>query len=69
MSSVRAENVGILAMECYFPKNSLPQTALEEVDDCPGKYTVGLGQQSLAYFDDREDVAVGSQPCHYMSQT
>jgi hydroxymethylglutaryl-CoA synthase len=53
----RPPNVGILAMECYFPKNYLKQTALEEADGCAGKYTVGLGQESLAYFDDREDVA------------
>ena len=53
----RPENVGILAMEAYFPQNCLPQTALEEADGCAGKYTVGLGQESLAFFDDREDVA------------
>ena len=59
VSHVRArpENVGILAMEAYFPKNCLRQTALEEADGCAGKYTVGLGQESLAFFDDREDVA------------
>ncbi|KAL3907611.1 MAG: hypothetical protein SGPRY_010111, partial [Prymnesium sp.] len=44
-------------MECYFPKNFLAQTALEEQDDCSGKYTLGLGQTALSYFDDREDVA------------
>ena len=55
--STRPENVGILAIEAYFPKNKLPQTALEEADGCAGKYTVGLGQESLAFFDDREDVA------------
>ena len=44
-------------MEAYFPNNVLPQTALEEADGCAGKYTVGLGQESLAFFDDREDVA------------
>lgn len=53
----RPENVGILAMEAYFPQSCLPQTALEEADGCAGKYTVGLGQESLAFFDDREDVA------------
>ena len=53
----RPSDVGILAMECYFPKNYLPQTALEAQDGCAGKYTVGLGQTALAYFDDREDVA------------
>lgn len=53
----RPQNVGILAMEAYFPRNCLPQTALEAADGCEGKYTVGLGQESLGYFDDREDVA------------
>lgn len=54
--AARPENVGILAMECYFPKRCVPQTALEEADGCAGKYTVGLGQESLSLFDDREDV-------------
>ena len=53
----RPQDVGICAMECYFPKNSVPLTALEAEDACQGKYTVGLGQEVLAYFDDREDVA------------
>ena len=48
----RPENVGILAMECYFPKDCLAQTALEEQDGCAGKYTVGLGQEKLSFFDD-----------------
>jgi hydroxymethylglutaryl-CoA synthase len=56
-ASLRPQNVGILAMEAYFPRNCLAQTALEKADGCEGKYTVGLGQESLAYFDDREDVA------------
>ena len=30
----RPKNVGILAMECYFPRNCLPQTALEAADGC-----------------------------------
>jgi hydroxymethylglutaryl-CoA synthase len=56
-ASLRPQNVGILAMEAYFPQNCLQQTALEEADGCKGKYTIGLGQESLGYFDDREDVA------------
>ena len=52
----RPQHVGILAMESYFPRNCLPLTALEKADGCEGKYTVGLGQDVLAYFDDREDV-------------
>ena len=57
LDSSRPQNVGILAMEAYFPRNRLKQTALEAADGCDGKYTVGLGQDSLAYVDDREDVA------------
>ncbi|EOD33197.1 hydroxymethylglutaryl-CoA synthase [Emiliania huxleyi CCMP1516] len=53
----RATDAGILAMECYFPQRYVPQTALEEADGCAGKYTVGLGQTALAFFDDREDIA------------
>ena len=53
----RPQNVGILAMECYFPRNCVPQTALEAADGCEGKYTVGLGQEAIAFFDDREDGA------------
>ena len=29
---------------------------VSEADGCAGKYTVGLGQTNLAYFDDREDI-------------
>ena len=32
-ASLRPQNVGILAMEAYFPQNCLQQTALEEADD------------------------------------
>jgi len=56
MGSARPENVGILAMECYFPQNFVSQSEMEEADGCAGKYTVGLGQSALAYFTDREDV-------------
>ena len=55
--TTRPADVGILAMECYFPKRVLAQTALEEQDGCAGKYVTGLGQTALAFFDDREDVA------------
>ena len=55
--AARPSDVGILAMESYFPKRVLPQTALEEQDGCAGKYVTGLGQTNLAFFDDCEDVA------------
>ena len=52
----RPENVGVLAMEMYFPKRYVAQTDLEEKDNCKGKYTVGLGQTNMAFVDDREDI-------------
>ena len=52
----RPQNVGILALECYIPNSVVDQRELEAADGCEGKYTVGLGQQALAYVDDREDV-------------
>lgn len=39
MSASRPENVGILAMEMYFPSRFVPLTELEEADNCSGKYT------------------------------
>jgi len=51
------QNVGILAMEVYFPKRYVNQTELEQFDKAPaGKYTVGLGQTNMAYVGDREDI-------------
>jgi hydroxymethylglutaryl-CoA synthase len=32
------------------------QADLEEIDNCKGKYTVGLGQTNMAFTDDTEDV-------------
>ena len=55
--SRRAENVGILAMEWYTPQTFVAQTSLEEQDGCAGKYVVGLGQDGMAFADDREDIA------------
>lgn len=55
-SSTRPENVGILALEMYFPTRFVEQTDLEAADGCKGKYTVGLGQERLAFVDDREDI-------------
>lgn len=49
----RPENVGILAMDAYFPQRFVNQTDLEVADGCVGKYTKGLGQQKVAYVDDR----------------
>ncbi|KAI8825135.1 hydroxymethylglutaryl-coenzyme A synthase N terminal-domain-containing protein [Fimicolochytrium jonesii] len=53
----RAENVGIHAMEIYFPKKYVDQAALETFDGVSaGKYTIGLGQLKMGICDDREDI-------------
>ncbi|CAE6534590.1 unnamed protein product [Rhizoctonia solani] len=55
--SPRPTNVGILAMELYFPKRCVSEVDLENYDGVStGKYTVGLGQEFMAYTDDREDI-------------
>lgn len=52
-----AENVGILAMELYFPSTYVEQSELEAFDGVsPQKYTVGLGQQRMGFCTDREDI-------------
>ncbi|KAF8979346.1 Hydroxymethylglutaryl-CoA synthase, cytoplasmic [Entomortierella lignicola] len=50
-------NVGIHALEFYFPSKFVDQTELEQFDGVSaGKYTIGLGQTLMAVCDDREDV-------------
>ena len=50
-------NVGILAIETYFPSAHVLQSDLELADKVPkGKYTLGLGQDALAFVGDREDI-------------
>ncbi|KAG8938182.1 ATP-dependent 5'-3' DNA helicase hcs1, partial [Tulasnella sp. 424] len=56
-SSTRPQNVGILAMEMWFPRRCISEEELEVFDGVPkGKYTIGLGQEYMAYIDDREDI-------------
>ncbi|ORZ23187.1 hydroxymethylglutaryl-CoA synthase, partial [Absidia repens] len=51
------QNVGILAMEMYFPSRCVAQTEMEAFDGVSaGKYTIGLGQDNMAFIDDREDI-------------
>ncbi|XP_041984802.1 hydroxymethylglutaryl-CoA synthase 1 [Aricia agestis] len=53
----KAENVGILAMELYFPSQYVDQTELEKFDEVgAGKYTIGLGQTKMGFCSDREDI-------------
>lgn len=50
------ERVGILAIEVYVPYCCIKQTDLEAHDGVAGKYTVGLGQQTMGFCGDNEDV-------------
>ncbi|KAF9614777.1 hypothetical protein IFM89_020631 [Coptis chinensis] len=51
------KDVGILAMEIYFPLTCVQQEALEAHDGASkGKYTIGLGQDCMAFCTDVEDV-------------
>lgn len=51
------ENVGIVAVEIYFPKRYIEQAELEKYDKVStGKYTIGLGQTKMGFCDDREDI-------------
>ncbi len=52
------DNVGILAMEIYFPNTYVEQTDLEVHNQVSkGKYTIGLGQNRMAFCTDREDIS------------
>jgi len=51
------ENVGIVSMECYFPKIYVAQSDLEKYDNVSsGKYTIGLGQDAMSFTTEREDI-------------
>ena len=51
------KDVGLLAVEIYFPNQFVDQSELEEFDGVSkGKYTVGLGQGKMGFCDDREDI-------------
>ena len=48
---------GIVAMECYFPKLYISQSEFEQFNNVSsGKYTIGLGQNEMAFTTDREDI-------------
>ncbi|KAK7829760.1 hydroxymethylglutaryl-coa synthase [Quercus suber] len=52
-----AKNVGILAMDIYFPLTCIQQEVLEAHDGASkGKYTIGLGQDCMAFCTEVEDV-------------
>uniref|UniRef100_A0A8C5GA08 Hydroxymethylglutaryl-CoA synthase n=1 Tax=Gouania willdenowi TaxID=441366 RepID=A0A8C5GA08_GOUWI len=51
------KDVGIIAMELYFPSQYVEQSELEQFDGVTaGKYTVGLGQARMGFCSDREDI-------------
>ncbi|KAF7648266.1 hypothetical protein LDENG_00159610 [Lucifuga dentata] len=51
------KDVGIIAMEVYFPSQYVDQAELEQFDGVSaGKYTVGLGQARMGFCSDREDI-------------
>ncbi len=50
-------NIGIVAMETYFPRQYVAQSDLEKWDGVSeGKYQLGLGQEGMAFCGDREDM-------------
>ncbi|KAL2266233.1 hypothetical protein VTJ83DRAFT_5585 [Remersonia thermophila] len=55
--ATRPQNVGIKAIEIYFPSQYVEQSELEKFDGVSaGKYTIGLGQTKMSFCDDREDI-------------
>ncbi|KAH6647691.1 putative hydroxymethylglutaryl-CoA synthase [Truncatella angustata] len=55
--ATRPQNIGIKAIELYFPSQYVEQTELEKHDGAStGKYTIGLGQTKMTFCDDREDI-------------
>ena len=51
------QNVGILAIEMYFPSYCVNQNELEVFDGVSqGKYTIGLGQKNMGFCSDMEDI-------------
>ncbi|GAA99271.1 uncharacterized protein L969DRAFT_93734 [Mixia osmundae IAM 14324] len=57
VTDVRPKDVGIHALELYFPHRCISEADLEQFDGVSaGKYTKGLGQEYMAFVDDREDI-------------
>ncbi|KPV75267.1 uncharacterized protein RHOBADRAFT_36114 [Rhodotorula graminis WP1] len=55
--ATRPQNVGIHAIDLYFPLRCIDEADLERFDGvAAGKYTIGLGQEKMAFCDDREDI-------------
>lgn len=51
------QQLGIVDIQLYFPKYYVDQTDLESHDKADkGKYTIGLGQEKMAFVKDNEDI-------------
>ncbi|KAJ7988199.1 hypothetical protein DPEC_G00321130 [Dallia pectoralis] len=51
------KDVGVIALEIYFPSQYVDQAELEQFDGVSaGKYTVGLGQARMGFCSDCEDI-------------
>ncbi len=50
-----SSNVGIHALELYFPNHAVSQADMEKYHNVEGKYTVGLGQKAVTFCGDNED--------------
>uniref|UniRef100_A0A8D0G2U8 Hydroxymethylglutaryl-CoA synthase n=1 Tax=Sphenodon punctatus TaxID=8508 RepID=A0A8D0G2U8_SPHPU len=51
------KDVGILALEIYFPSQYVDQVELEKYDGVEaGKYTLGLGQKQMGFCEAHEDI-------------
>jgi len=52
-----AKRVGVVASDCYFPSTFVSQADLEVYDGVKaGKYTIGLGQEKMAFTGPGEDI-------------
>ncbi|KAK1139600.1 3-hydroxy-3-methylglutaryl coenzyme A synthase [Aspergillus melleus] len=61
--SARPQNIGIKAIEVYFPSQCVDQSELEKFDGVSeGKYTIGLGQTKMSFCDDREGTLFSTHP-------
>ena len=63
--STRPQNIGIKAIEIYFPSQCVDQAELEKFDGVSqGKYTIGLGQTKMSFCDDREGMLLSINPVY-----
>lgn len=50
-------DLGIIDVQIYIPRYYIDQNEMEEFDKVSkGKYTIGLGQEKMAFVGDREDI-------------